>query len=286
MPRPEIAAAPPEGVRLLKSHSLTMLVQRELERMILAGEMPVGEKLNEIAIAAGLGVSRGPVRESFRALEEAGLVRIEKNRGVFVRELSVAEADDIFEIRATFDQLAGRKLALTITPAQLAHLRSVLHAMEEATRQQDLERYHPLNLSFHDALVGYANNPKLLQMYRRLVNELNLYRRHTLALRDRLPTSTLEHKRILAAIASGDPEIAGRTLYDHAMSSRARVHTLPASAAPVDTERAPTPKRKRATVSRRGPVAARPSEPRTLSNGGTRTTARRSSEPIEKETSR
>ena len=104
-----------ESVRLLKSESLTMLVQRELERMILAGEIPVGAKLNEVALATGLGVSRGPVRESFRALEETGLVRIEKSRGVYVRELSVAEADDIYEIRATFDQMAGRKLARTIT---------------------------------------------------------------------------------------------------------------------------------------------------------------------------
>ena len=239
MPKTAAPQRPPESVRLLQSHTLTMLVQRELERMILAGEIAVGEKLNEVALAASLGVSRGPVRESFRALEETGLVRIEKNRGVFVREISVAEADDIYEVRATFDQLAGRKLALTITPPQLAKLRTLLEAMELATRDQDAERYHPLNLSFHDALVAYANNPKLLQMYRRLVNELSLYRRHTLTQRDRLPTSALEHKRILDAIAAGDADAAGRMLHDHAMASRARMHTLPAAAAahPAPTAR-------------------------------------------------
>src|SRR5678816_3053682 len=220
----EPVVSPSEGVRLLKSHSLTVLVQRELERMILAGEIAVGEKLNEVAIAARLGVSRGPVRESFRALEETGLVRIEKNRGVFVRELSVDEADDIYEIRATFDQMAGRKLALSIAPEQLAAMRALLDAMDEATRARDIECYHALNLRFHDTLVGYANNPKLLQLYRRLVNELNLYRRHTLAQRDRLPTSTEEHRRILDAIASGDRDGAGRMLYEHAMASRARMH--------------------------------------------------------------
>ena len=255
---------PPEGVRLLKSHSLTVLVQRELERMILAGEIAVGERLNEIAIAAQLGVSRGPVRESFRALEETGLVRIEKNRGVFVREISVDEADDIYEIRATFDQMAGRKLALSITQEQLASLRAVLDAMEAATRAKDLERYHPLNLRFHDMLVEYANNPKLLQMYRRLVNELSLYRRHTLAQRDRLPTSTLEHKRILDGIASGDPDSAGRRLHEHAMASRARMHTLPAAGStpipivpPVASNGAGIPnQKKRATAPVRRPHVA------------------------------
>ncbi len=228
---PQQRPTAPESVRLLKSQSLTMLVQRELERMILAGEIPVGAKLNEVALASGLGVSRGPVRESFRALEETGLVRIEKSRGVFVRELSVAEADDIYEIRATFDQMAGRKLARTITAEQLANLRELLDAMDEATRAGDLERYHPLNLRFHDTLVGYANNPKLLQLYRRVVNELNLYRRHTLALRDRLPTSTEEHRRILEAIAAGSADEVGRMLQDHAMASRDRMHTLLAAAA-------------------------------------------------------
>ena len=266
MPQTEVCAGPPESVQLLKSHTLTMLVQRELERMILAGEIAVGEKLNEVAIAAALGVSRGPVRESFRALEETGLVRIEKNRGVFVREISVAEADDIYEIRAAFDQMAGRKLALSITPAQLAGLRALLGSMEAATQAKDLERYHPLNLHFHDSLVAYANNPKLLQMYRRLVNELSLYRRHTLVQRDRLPTSTQEHKRILDAIASGDPDDAGRKLHDHAMASRARMHTLPATAVaqptgvePDDAEDRPAPLRKRRATAppARGRVAER-----------------------------
>jgi phosphonate utilization transcriptional regulator len=246
VPSTSAHSEPPENVRLLKSHSLSMLVQRELERMILAGELAAGHKLDEAALSAQLGVSRGPVRESFRALEETGLVRTEKNRGVFVREISIEEADDIYEVRATFDQLAGRKLAQTITPAQLAEMRALLASMEEATRAGDLERYHPLNLRFHDTLVGFANNPKLLQMYRRLVNELNLYRRHTLAVRDRLPTSTKEHRRILDAIAVGDVEGAGRMLHDHAMASRVRMHALPAAAAaplkPIPTRRATTPK--------------------------------------------
>src|SRR3989442_6172037 len=75
-------------IALVQSSSLSMLVQKELERMILAGEIAVGAKLNEVALAERLGVSRGPVREAFRALEESGLVHLEKNRGVFGRQIS------------------------------------------------------------------------------------------------------------------------------------------------------------------------------------------------------
>ena len=90
-------------IEVLRTHSLPGLVQQELTRMILAGEFVAGAKLNEVDLAERLGVSRGPVREAFRALEESGLVRLEKNRGVFVREIAVEEADDIYELRAVLE---------------------------------------------------------------------------------------------------------------------------------------------------------------------------------------
>ena len=229
----------PANIAILQSHSLTMLVQRELERMVLEGELATGEKLDELALAARLGVSRGPVREALRALAETGLVRLEKNRGVFVREVSVAEADEIFEVRAALDRLAGRKLAAAIRPEQLAELRAVVRRMQDAAATGDAEGYHDANLRFHAALIEFAGNAKLIQMYQRLVNELNLFRRHTLAEPKRLRESTLEHQKILALIEHGQADAAGEMLYEHAMESRARVHTLAASVpAAVEVRRA------------------------------------------------
>lgn len=215
-----------QAIELLQSHSLTTLVQREIERMILAGSLASGDKLNEAEIATQLRVSRGPVREAFRALEEAGLVRTEKNRGVFVRVIAIDEADQIFELRANFDQMAGRKLAQSVTPEQLRDLGGLLERMEKAAAHGDADAYHDLNLRFHDAIVDYAGNVKLLEAYRRLVNELNLFRRHTLSHLDRLPTSIREHRQIVDSIASGNPETAGRLLFEHAMASREHMHAV------------------------------------------------------------
>ena len=111
MPRAQPVAAPnPHGAALdlLREQSLTSLVQRELERRIEAGELAPGAKLNEVDVAADLRVSRGPVREAFRALEQAGLVRTEKNRGVSVRQVSLQEADEIYEVRAALEALIGQ----------------------------------------------------------------------------------------------------------------------------------------------------------------------------------
>jgi phosphonate utilization transcriptional regulator len=225
--KPERAAA---AIALVRSNSLPMLVRSELERMILAGDLAAGGKLNEAAVAASLGVSRGPVREAFRALEASGLVRLEKNRGVFVRQIAVDEADEIYELRAVLDEFVGRRVAQTATSEQVRELRARIDRMEKAAARNDVDSYHAANLDFHERLVELAGNAKLLAMYRRLVNELHLYRRATLAQGGALPVSTREHRAIVELIAARKPAAAGRALFDHVMASRERMHEVTARA--------------------------------------------------------
>jgi phosphonate utilization transcriptional regulator len=167
-------------------------------------------------------VSRGPIREAFRMLEEAGLVRQEKNRGVFVRDIPHDEAAEIYDMRAVMDELVGRRLAESVTPAQLKSLRAIVERMEQAVKADDRDEYHLLNLQFHDQLVEFAGNRKMAAIYRKLVKELALYRRRNLLDGAVLPHSAAEHRAILKAIASGDAELAGRAMYDHVIESRER----------------------------------------------------------------
>lgn len=215
-------AAPHPTIALLQSSSLTSVVQREIERRILQGELAPGAKLNEAALAEALGVSRGPVREAFRMLEEAGLVRQEKNRGVFVRSIPLNEAMEIFDLRAMMDEAVGRRLAQAITPEQLRQVRAMVDAMEKAVRAGDADSYHLLNLEFHDTLVAFSGNRKLTSIYRRVINELSLFRRMNLVDAKLLPISASEHRTIVKAIASGDAEAAGRAMRQHALDSKQR----------------------------------------------------------------
>ena len=184
-----MAAAGPAGpqstIALLQAHSLTSAVQAEIERLILCGELAPGAKLTEALLAERLGVSRGPIREAFRSLEETGLVRLEKNRGVFVRSIAIDEAMEIYDLRAMIDEAVGRQLAERITPEQVQSLQVLVEQMERLVKAgQDTsasDAYHRLNLEFHDRLVLLAGNRKLINLYRRLVNELSLFRRLNLA---------------------------------------------------------------------------------------------------------
>lgn len=209
-------------IALLQTSSLASVVQQEVERAILAGEYAPGTKLTEAMLAGKLGVSRGPVREAFRMLEEAGLVRTEKNRGVFVRDIPIDEAVEIFDLRAAMDDLVGRQLAVNITPAQLKEIRALVDAMEKAVKAEDAYNYHLLNLKFHDRLVEMAGNRKLTAIYRKLIKELSLFRRLNLADGWLLPISAGEHRQILKAIAAGDPDAAGRAMFQHVMDSKQR----------------------------------------------------------------
>src|SRR6516225_1942699 len=133
------AAAPHPTIALLQTSSLSSVVQGELERMILSGELRPGDKLTEMALAARLGVSRGPLREAFRMLDESGLVRTEKNRGVFVRDVPIEEALQIFEVRAAMDLYVGRKLAQSLGTTQVKELRQLVDAMEQAVKADNAQ---------------------------------------------------------------------------------------------------------------------------------------------------
>jgi phosphonate utilization transcriptional regulator len=225
--QPDLPSAHDAAIAVLREHSLTTLVQRELERQIVSGELEAGAKLNEAEIAGELRVSRGPVREAFRALDQSGLVRTEKNRGVFVRQVSLEEAYEIYEVRAALDGLIGRLAAKRIQPASLARLREIVKRMHVASRALDPKAYFPLNIEFHEVLGEAAGNHALLVNYQRIVNELNLYRREVISRSaESIPASTKDHEAIVNAVAKGDEELAGRLLFEHVISGRERLHRV------------------------------------------------------------
>ena len=195
------------AIEMLRENSLATLAQRELERQIVSGEIAVGAKLNEVEIAQSLGVSRGPVREAFRALDQAGLVRVEKNRGVFVRQVSLDEADEIYEVRAVLEGLIGQLAAQRIDADEIEQLRGIVKKMAAQDKSRKPEAYFALNVEFHDILARAARNGALLTHYRRVVNELDLYRRETISRSsENIPLSTREHEAIVNARGQGRRE--------------------------------------------------------------------------------
>ena len=212
-----------DAIRIKRDVSLAMLVRQEIERSIEAGELNAGEWINEAMVATRLGVSRGPVREACRGLEQSGLVKVVVNRGAFVREIDAREAGDIYVVRAALFGFAGLLLAPVVTPAQMEALGRLHAAMERAARANSIDEYYPLNLQFHAELMAQAGSTRLAGQYGAAVRELHLFRRRALISPGRMRGSNQEHAAILERLAAHDATGARALMEAHVLDARDRV---------------------------------------------------------------
>ena len=214
---------------VLKQNSLPSLVQDELEHMFRKGKFTPGHPLREATLATQLGVSRGPIREAFRSLEEKGLVTVEKNRGVFVRVITAQEADDIFEVRTALEKIIVSRIAKAPDCLHNSGLTQLLSKATKLAAKADFSACHALNIQFHERLAELAGNHTLLNTYRRLVNELSLFRQQAHARQadaSSLKQSVEDHKALLEALLMGDQKKALKVLKLHVDESRKRLQHI------------------------------------------------------------
>src|SRR6202171_3034040 len=203
-----------------RAETLSSLVAEELERMIIRGELQAGDRINESALAQVFSISRGPIREACRSLEKSNLVKGVTNRGVFVREMSVAQAAAGCDVRAHLFVLAGRLAAKRISLREIAELRAKVAEMQNA---QDIDTYYPLNVDFHARLVELSGNKRVAELYTALSKELHLFRRRGLVEHDSMVLSNQEHVRIIEALRDHNCDLAEHTMTDHILAGKARL---------------------------------------------------------------
>lgn len=220
---------------VLKTRSLASVLEREIERMILASEIPPGGRVNENQLAARFGTSRGPIREAIRALEGAGMVETIPNRGTFLRHLSIKEAREVYDVRAALFGLAGRQLAERATPDVVSRLDEYLELMEQAAANQDFETYYPLNIGFHELILDSCGNATLAREYKSLVKRLTLFRARSLVQGGGLTVSNREHRAMVEAIRVHDSQWAHEAHWLHVSNAKNRL----LAAVRAETENAP-----------------------------------------------
>ncbi len=198
-----------------RTASLTSLVQREIEQIIINGEMLPGERINEHALAERFQVSRGPIREALRGLEKARLVSVIANRGSFVREISPAEAVQIQETRGLLFSHSVGSLAGRLTKPQKKELLGYIERIDKCG-PNDLRDFRMTNFHLHRAIVSFAGNERLAEIYRALSEEALLVRFQYPMTHLDFALANEEHRQILAAVESGDATEARRLAEKHA----------------------------------------------------------------------
>lgn len=198
-------------------------IREYIERMILSGALVAGERLNENELAAKLNVSRAPVREATRALSEVGLLTHIRNRGVFVREVGLPEALDLYDLRSGYARVAGRLAALRATPERVAEIEALWSAMEEARTSRDSDRYYEVNRVFHARIVEASGNRRLIELHEANEKELMLFLRRGVIGPIRLDASNRDHRRIVDALVKGDETAAARAFEQHVIAGKQRM---------------------------------------------------------------
>jgi len=198
------------------------LVADRLREGILDGTFPPRTQLSEVALSQQLSVSRGPIREAMQRLLQEGLLRGERNRGVFVVELGASDARDIYLARSAVERTAAAIVTSDGTDEDFARLQVAVDNLAGAVDSNWVDLTN-LDLQFHLGLVAAAASPRLDRMFRTLVAETQLCIARLEPFYPGREEVVREHQEILDAIRARDADEVDRLVAAHMDVSAARL---------------------------------------------------------------
>ncbi|WP_160051394.1 GntR family transcriptional regulator [Nocardiopsis sp. FR26] len=208
---------------------------------IFEGLLPPGTALREVELATSLDVSRGSVREGLAILEREGLVRSEWHRGARVIDLSPADVDEVYTVRAALERLATRTAAARATPERLTELSVLVSAMEQALASgADSATLLSLDIAFHDRVYETAGNSRLIRAWEGVRSQVYLFQLTRIRLGHAQYRAVVveEHRDVVRMLAAGDTPRVAEAAEEHVDSARralVRMLTDPAPDTPANT---------------------------------------------------
>jgi DNA-binding GntR family transcriptional regulator len=205
--------------------SLPELAYAHLRDAILGGKLTDGSPLRQEELASQLGMSRLPVREALRRLDSEGLVVLRPRRGYVVASLDRQEIEDVLELHATLEAMAGRAATLRRSDTVLADLERCVAQLDRVTSRPpvDVETFAALNAQFHERLLETSGRPFLNRMLRLVRANAERYTRAAAGMLFDLRDSQHEHRSILDAYRAGDAAAVARLCKEHRDATRKRL---------------------------------------------------------------
>lgn len=197
-----------------KSISLADQVFEHLETDILSGKYQRGESLTESKLSAELGVSRTPIREALKRLEQEHLIE-ESPKGMTVVGISKKDLDDIFKIRGALEGKAAEMAAKNYTEEQLSIVREALEFQEFYLVKHDPDRIKSMDSRFHETIYKMSGSTVFYDVLVPLHKKLLKYRKASVSESSRAEASVAEHRAIYEAIAARNGELASKLTIEH-----------------------------------------------------------------------
>ena len=202
-----------------KSVSLADCVFERLENDILGGKYAYGEVLTEARLCEEMGVSRTPIREAIRRLEQENILR-ESGKGMVVQGITQDDIKDILEIRARIEGIAARRAAEHMTQEQKQALKQAVDLQEFFVSRADAEHIQWQDHEFHEMVYAGCGSVTLQSTLVPLHRKAQKFRRASVEKVARAQESVAEHRRICNAILAGDGKAAEMAMNDHIMHAR------------------------------------------------------------------
>lgn len=210
-----------ENTELTNAPMSTGLLAK-LQKDILSGRFRPGDKLTEQALCEEYGVSRTPIREALRQLEESGLVEMKLNRGAFVVGMSRQDYEDMFELRKACEVQAVKWAIERITDDEMEKLEETFEFMEFYTMRQDIDKMLVINAGFHQVIYEAAHNRMLLKMLSSYQTFLRYKDAGTVYDSNYLTTVLEEHRQIFRAFNDRDVQAGAEAMERHIDNAKAR----------------------------------------------------------------
>ncbi|MBI3223807.1 MAG: GntR family transcriptional regulator [Mycolicibacterium cosmeticum] len=219
MATPILDAVSSHQATAVPGRPLREFIRDRIRDRISDGTYPPGTRLVERDLATDFQVSRLPVREALRMLNAEGFVEMLATRGVIVRQLSRVDVEELFDVREALETMAFRKAAQNAGQDDIRLLQALARRAEYAIAEQDRKTLHDCNVEFHDLVPQMVRNTILVGMLEPIEGRL-----HWINLQNDEPELLwAEHRIMLAALITGDADLAQRLSHEHIEVNRARV---------------------------------------------------------------
>ncbi len=202
------------------STTIRRRVHAHLREQILSGEIGPDERLIEAKIAKEIGTSRTPVREALHTLEMEGLLESIPRVGYKVNTVSDSELAEICEIRTAIETLAVRWAMEKAHEELVKNLRKNISATEQGVAHGGVRAYVELDAHFHEIIARLSGSRRLLELAQTLRRHMVRYRVQSIYAPDNVVRGIQGHKKMLAAIETGDVDLAAKALRNHLEQSK------------------------------------------------------------------
>ncbi|GAA1786723.1 GntR family transcriptional regulator [Pseudarthrobacter sulfonivorans] len=192
-----------------------------LRGWIVRGELETGTRLNEVELAAKMGISRGPLREAIQRLSAEGLIDLQGGRGAFIREVSGDDVRQMYELRQVLEVAAVKFAAERISDNDIARIEEMISDMDRRSKE-DPPTAHTVDSDFHLNILQLAKNSYLEQTGGELQTQFRIARLRTGVSPGLTREARDEHRAILVAVAAGDVRAAGKAMTLHLRKSLSR----------------------------------------------------------------